>query len=325
MKRLITIFFVLLAFSAYSQFGFYGLNRNYIELPTVTLASATNGVSWCVLNAYGEVTADGGAAVTERGFVLSIYTNPTISDIKVVLGSGTGTFNTVTYTSLDWGTHYYIRAYAINSKGVAYSSELNFLTKTIPSLTSTEGSITGTSAIISGSLTTNGNYLTDIAVDYGYTFGVWIGTVSQGSTTSPYSIPLTGLNPSTLYHYRVRGVDPNCNDAQAVGSFTTTSGCTTLPDVFSLGFPGGNTSTSIFVRTNVSSDCPITSRKIYYSTTLPVNETSASFPQANATGLITTEVTGLSPNTGYYFACYVYNDFGLDYIVNSAFKVYTLP
>jgi hypothetical protein len=69
----------------------------------------------------GSVTATGGAAVTERGFVYSTSPSPTISDNKVPIGSGVGSFSGITST-LPNGT-YYFRAYATNSTGTSYGVE----------------------------------------------------------------------------------------------------------------------------------------------------------------------------------------------------------
>lgn len=69
----------------------------------------------------GSVTATGGASVTERGFVYSTSPTPTISDNKVPVGSGVGTFSGIT-SSLPNGT-YFFRAYATNSSGTSYGVE----------------------------------------------------------------------------------------------------------------------------------------------------------------------------------------------------------
>ena len=69
----------------------------------------------------GAVTGTGGAAVTERGFVYATSTNPTITDNKVPVGSGIGSFQGLT-SSLPNGT-YYFRAYATNSTGTSYGVE----------------------------------------------------------------------------------------------------------------------------------------------------------------------------------------------------------
>lgn len=74
-----------------------------------------------VVTVDGNVTATGGAAVNEKGFVYSTSPNPTISDNKVVVGSGTGTFAGIT-NSLPAGT-YYFRTFATNASGTSYGAE----------------------------------------------------------------------------------------------------------------------------------------------------------------------------------------------------------
>jgi len=101
------------------------------------------------------------------------------------------------------------------------------------------------------------------------------------------------------------------------------AGCSTLPWVSELSYPG-RTQTSIDVRTAVSSTCTILSRKIYYSTAHIATQSDTPISQANTSGSITTTVTGLSANTGYYFSVYATNSFGTDYIQQS-FKYSTTP
>jgi len=85
---------------------------------SITQTSATSG---------GNVTSDGGATVTSRGVCWSTIPNPTISDNHTSDGSGTGTF-TSTLNGLSPNTPYYIRAYATNSAGTAYGSQVSFTT-----------------------------------------------------------------------------------------------------------------------------------------------------------------------------------------------------
>ena len=100
-----------------------------IVVPTVVTGMAS-GVTASGATLSGSVTSDGGATVTERGFVYGTSANPTIGGSgvwKVTAGSGTGTFS-ATITGLDKGTVYYARAYAINAEGVSYGSGINFTT-----------------------------------------------------------------------------------------------------------------------------------------------------------------------------------------------------
>jgi hypothetical protein len=105
------------------------LTGSVIELaepPTVTTTSPPS-VSTTSAILGGNVTDDGGATVTERGVVFSTAPNPTIADNVVQMGSGTGPFSQ-SVTGLNPGTLYYVRAYAINSEGLAYGSQQDFTT-----------------------------------------------------------------------------------------------------------------------------------------------------------------------------------------------------
>ncbi|WP_051349993.1 DUF4347 domain-containing protein [Dyadobacter alkalitolerans] len=97
--------------------------------PTVTTASASE-IALTTAKVGGEVTANGGAAVTDYGIVWSTSAAPTIELAnKVGIGSGNGAFST-TVTGLPAGTRIYLRAYATNSIGTSYGSEINFYTQT---------------------------------------------------------------------------------------------------------------------------------------------------------------------------------------------------
>ena len=73
----------------------------------------------------GNVTCDGGEAVTARGFCWNTTGSPTLNDAHTTNGSGVGTFTT-TLTGLQPGTTYYVRAYATNAWGTAYGAEVTF-------------------------------------------------------------------------------------------------------------------------------------------------------------------------------------------------------
>ena len=95
-------------------------------LPTVITTKITNFTA-TTATCEGNVLEDGGAAITERGVCLSTSPSPTIDDSKLTNGSGTGVF-IINFTGLTTGSNYYIRAYAVNSIGVAYGEELSFTT-----------------------------------------------------------------------------------------------------------------------------------------------------------------------------------------------------
>ena len=95
-------------------------------LPTVTTAAAT-AVTGTTATTGGNVTADGGSAVTARGVCYGLTANPTVAGSKTTDGTGTGAFVS-NLTGLRGLTKYYVRAYATNGVGTVYGPEISFTT-----------------------------------------------------------------------------------------------------------------------------------------------------------------------------------------------------
>lgn len=91
-----------------------------VTLPTVSTGSIT-AITATTATGSGNVSADGGATVTDRGIQWSIYSNFSVIAGSASAGSGTGSF-TAPMTGLSCGTTYYVRAFATNSAGTAYGS-----------------------------------------------------------------------------------------------------------------------------------------------------------------------------------------------------------
>ena len=79
---------------------------------------------------HGEITDLGVPGYTEKGFVYSaIYESPTIYDSKIIVnGTGKGPYE-FRSTELPLTKKYYVRAYAINAKGVAYGDVITIAEK----------------------------------------------------------------------------------------------------------------------------------------------------------------------------------------------------
>jgi uncharacterized protein (TIGR02145 family) len=75
----------------------------------------------------GDITSDGGSAVTARGVVWNTSGSPTLLDRKTIDGSGIGSFVS-NLEGLIPNTTYYVRAYATNSEGTNFGNQQTFTT-----------------------------------------------------------------------------------------------------------------------------------------------------------------------------------------------------
>ncbi len=99
-----------------------------LAIPTVVTHEVTN-VTTNEAQSGGEVTSDGGAEVTVRGVVWSTFENPTIESNEGITNDGEGVGAFVSHLDgLNSFTIYFLRAYAVNSEGVGYGSQVSFTT-----------------------------------------------------------------------------------------------------------------------------------------------------------------------------------------------------
>ena len=89
-----------------------------IEVTSITSEAALSG---------GNIINDGGSPVTERGVCWSKSPSPTIEDFTTEGGKGSGKFSS-NLINLESDTQYYLRAYAINRKGISYGNNISFKT-----------------------------------------------------------------------------------------------------------------------------------------------------------------------------------------------------
>ncbi len=118
--------------------------------PSVTTSAATEVTfQHALLN--GNITADGGASITQYGFAYGTVSTLATVVATTTYGAGvTGTF-IGNVDGLSAATTYYFRAYAVNSIGTAFGTILNFTTSAARGLGKVRLLRTGTS--ISGGTT----------------------------------------------------------------------------------------------------------------------------------------------------------------------------
>jgi M6 family metalloprotease-like protein/uncharacterized protein (TIGR02145 family) len=122
----------------YSIIIISGSNLTTTAATGITKSSAVSG---------GNITNDGGSAVTTRGVCWSTSTNPTVDlATKTLDGAGSGSF-TSNISGLTAGVIYYVRAYATNGNGTAYGNEIIFSTYNADAVTDIDGNYYNTVTI----------------------------------------------------------------------------------------------------------------------------------------------------------------------------------
>ena len=195
-------------------------------LPTVTTNPATN-ITQTTATSGGNVTSDGGSAVTARGVCWSTSSNPTIAGNHTSDGNGTGIFVS-NLTGLSQNTRYYVRAYATNNTGTAYGNEINFTTQintTLPTVTTNPATnITQTTATSGGNVTSDGgSAVTARGVCWSTSSNPTISGnhTNDGSGTGIFVSNLSGLSQNTLYYIRAYAINSTGTAYGNEISFTT--------------------------------------------------------------------------------------------------------
>ncbi len=96
-------------------------------LPAVSTSPAVTNISFNTATGGGNVTNNGGSAITARGLCWSIASNPTIAGAHTVEPGSLGAFIS-NITGLLPSTTYNLRAYATNTTGTAYGANVTFST-----------------------------------------------------------------------------------------------------------------------------------------------------------------------------------------------------
>lgn len=195
--------------------------------PTVTTTIASL-ISYTTATSGGNVTSDGGQAITSRGVCWSTSADPTTAGAKTTDGTGTGSFSS-SLTGLSNNQTYHYRAYAINSVGTSYGTDLTFKTDafTAPTISSpTANAISSGSATIGGTVDDDGgSVITQRGVVWSSsanpTISVNEGANTSSGTTGIFSVSATGLSPSSVYHYRAYATNSVGTEYTTDQTFTT--------------------------------------------------------------------------------------------------------
>jgi len=208
--------------------------------PVVDLTTtAVTVVGVTSLDSGGNITNDGGYAVTARGVCWSTSPNPTKGASNFTTnGSGTGSF-TSNITGLNGGRLYYVRAYAITVNGTYYGAQ-QFNTTTAPDISITTGAYSNVSTLsVEGAATAFTDDPTYPITEVGFCWGTSTTPTRIGSSYKANGSVATfsGLNsgnllsPGITYYIRAYAYSSSVNYTvygAAVGPFTTLSATPTV-------------------------------------------------------------------------------------------------
>ncbi|MGE0079380.1 MAG: DNA/RNA non-specific endonuclease [Bacteroidales bacterium] len=194
--------------------------------PSVTTSEVVSIESTSAVSG-GTIKDDGGAKIQEKGVCWSTSEEPTIADSRTSDGTGSDDFVSE-ITGLTAGVTYHVRAYATNSEGTAYGSDIAFTTSvTVPTLTTVAvTSIAKTSAVSGGSISFDGgSSITAKGVCWSTTSNPTIADskTSDGTGAGSFSSTMASLTMNTTYYVRAYATN---SEGTAYGnevSFTTLS------------------------------------------------------------------------------------------------------
>jgi hypothetical protein len=194
------------AYTTSSSGTSYGNEVTFTTLPSVT-TTAVSAITGTTASSGGTATSTGGAAVTARGVCWSTTSSPTTANSKTTDATGTGAF-TSAITGLVNGTTYYVRAYATNSVGTIYGSQVSFTTFSLPTLTTaafTATDVKGNSAKAGGAVTNDGGG--SISAQ-GLCWSTSASPTVANSVSVSFTDLMTGLSPNTTYYVRAYATNP---------------------------------------------------------------------------------------------------------------------
>ena len=335
------------AYATNSAVTSYGNEITFTTLPVIpTLAATTAATTITGTTAVsgGNVTATGGASITERGICYGTAINPTTANTKVIDPTpGLGSFVS-NLTGLTGYTTYHIRSYATNSVGTAYGTDVAFTTLRLsPTLVTVAAtSITGATATSGGSMTWNGGGYSNYQ-DYGVEFSTSAtfttstkvatsntnGAVNIAIPIGPWVTNLIGLSSNTTYYIRSylnlypSGTGPWTYTYGNVLSFTTSGA--TAPVVGATTAITGISGTTGTSGGSITSDggSAITAKGVCWATTAnPTVGTGNFTSDGTGTTAFVSNITGLAGSTTYHVRAYATNLIGTSYGTDVSFTTW---
>ena len=298
--------------------------------PTVTTGAAS-AITQTSATAAGSIPDIGCSAITAYGIEYSTtngFPNGTGTQVAASnLSSGNFSSN---LTGLTAGTTYYYKAYATNGGGTGYGTQQQFTTQSLsPALSATTLSGFGNVCIntVAGpnSFTINGTNLTTANVTVGPLSGFTFSTTSGGTYTASLNLTQAGgtftqqvfvrFNPIAVQSYN-GNIPVSGGGATSINVTATGAGVNSTPTVVTGAASSITQTTATAAGTISGAGCSaVTAYGIEYSTTnnfTPGTGTQVTSGNLSA-GNFSSNLTGLTPSTTYYYRAYATNGGGTGY------------
>lgn len=211
---------------------------NRSTLPTITTQAVTVLSSSSAFGG-GNISADGGSAVTQRGVCWNTSPNPTIANNFTVDGTGLGSYGS-TMQPLSPATTYYVRAYATNANGTSYGNEISFVTATannngnMPTISTNQVVyMDSLSAFCGGNITADGGLAVTargVCWAVGNTPTINNSRTIDGAGGGNFNSRLLNLLPNTSYFVRAYATNAAGTAYGITYSFTTKGFATVATD-----------------------------------------------------------------------------------------------
>lgn len=262
-----------------------------------------------------EIISDGGSTITARGVCWNTSGNPSLMSLITIDGSGSGYF-TSSISGLSPLNTYYVRAYATNSIGTAYSSEYQFITlANLPSVyTYPISNINPTMAMGGGMVTGSGGVAIAARGVCWNTTGMPTITDSitvDGTGIGNFSSSLYGLTPGSPYFVRAYATNSAGTGYGDETQFTTLS---ILPTVTTTIVSNITQTTAVCGGDVISNGgASVTTRGVCWNKTGSPSISDSITTDGTGSGIFLSNLTGLIPNTTYYLRSYASNSVGTSY------------
>ena len=284
------------------------------SVPTVALYTVDDVTNYSAMFR-GAVVDIGSSKVMYHGFCWSTQEHPDISlETKCNLGDCSAAKDiSYTATSLKPGTQYYVRAYAENSLGVAYSDEITFMTVNTSQKPTVETgnvlNVTTDGAQVSGNVINVGHK--DGVAQYGHVWNTKTNPTVDNQKTqlgkvdaaTAFVSTLTNLVPGQTYYVRAYATNSIGTAYGEEVMFTTAAGDVTLTTTSATNV----TSDGATIGGSISSlgGNEISERGVCWATTSNPTVSGNHETSSSTSNSFSVQLTNLSENTTYHARAYV--------------------